>query len=285
MSSGNRWPAELQWAWTNADRRSLLGRFHRGLQHLLAAFEAWRLQNDGSDAAAVKDLADRLEAAGTDLDVCASNCHAVASTLRSHAGIEGAAAPASAQAAVRLGRAMGSPVILTRTTISQLAGRTLRLEYIEGANAIVQVNGEYWGTPLDRVLVVQELPAADTAEAGSLLTQIPVEALPAFVFRLDRMELSNAIQFLTMTARTGILSVTPVAGSVKGRLVLARGRVVHATFGTHTDVEAVARMMNLGASAATFENDDNAGTSEHTMNLATDQLLIEAAVKADELTS
>jgi hypothetical protein len=284
MSSGDELPVELQWAWTNSDRRTLLGRFHRGLQHLLAVFEAWRQQDDGGRAAAVKELADRLEAAGTDLDVCASNCHALANTLRSHVGIDGAP-PASAQAAVRLSRAMGSPVILTRTTIAQLAGKTLRLEYIEGANAIVQVNGEYWGTPLDRVLVVQELPAPDGSAADSLPPQTPIAALPAFVFRLDRMELSNAIQFLTMTARTGILSVIPVAGSLRGRLVLVMGRVIHAAFGAYTDVEAVARMMNLGASAATFENDEAASTAERTLNLATDQLLIESAVKADELAS
>jgi hypothetical protein len=282
MSSGNEVPSELQWAWTNDDRRSLVGRFHRGLQHLLAAFEAWRQTSDGSSVTVVKELADRIEAAGTDLDVCASNCHALANTLRSHAGIDGAQA-ASAHAGVRLSKALGSPVILTRTTIEQLAGKTLRLEYIEGANAIVQVNGEYWGTPLDRVLVVQEPPAADAPQAGPRLSQVPVEALPAFAFRLHRLELSNAIQFLTMTARTGILSVIPAASAANGRLTLVMGRVVHAAYGSHTDVEAVARLMNLESSAATFDDDDAARTCERTMNLATDQLLIEAAVKADEL--
>jgi hypothetical protein len=208
----------------------------------------------------------------------------LANTLRSHAEIDGAQ-PVSAHAAIRLSKALGSPVILTRTTIAQLAGKTLRLEYTEGANAIVQVNGEYWGTPLDRVLVVQDLPAPDPAEASSRLPPVPVEALPAFAFRLDRLELSNAIQFLTMTARTGILSVIPAAGPVNGQLFLVMGRVVHAVFGSHSDVEAVARLMNLEASAATFDNDEAARTAERTMNLATDQLLIEAAVKADELTS
>lgn len=283
MSSGNEVPPELQWAWTNDDRRPLLGRFHRGLQHLLAAFDAWRQTGDGNRVAVVRDLADRLEAAGSDLDVCASNCHALANTLRSHAGIDGAQ-PAAAHAAIRLSKALGSPVILTRTTIEQLAGKTLRLEYIEGANAIVQVNGEYWGTPLDRVLVVQDVPAPDLAEARSRLAQLPVEALPAFAFRLTRLELSNAIQFLTMTARTGVLSVIPAAGSVNGRLTLVLGRVVHAVFGPYVDVEAVARLMNLESSAATFDDDGSVSTSERTMSLATDQLLIEAAVKADEIT-
>ena len=284
MSSGNEIPTELRWDWTNDDRRSLLARFHRGLHHLLTTFESWRQRNDGGQEAVVRDLADHLEAAGSDLDVCASNCHALANTLRSHAGIDGTH-PASAHAAVRLSKALGSPVILTRTTIAQLAGKTLRLEYIEGANAIVQVNGEYWGTPLDRVLVVQDPPATAPVGAAALRPAIPVAALPAFVFRLQRLELSNAIQFLTMTARTGILSVLPATGPVNGQMVLVMGRVVHATYGAYADVEAVARMMNLESSAATFEDDESARTAERTMNLATDQLLIEAAVKADELTS
>lgn len=284
MSSGDEVPPELQWAWTNEDRRSLLGRFHRGLRQLLAAFEAWRQKGNGGRVAAVSDLADRLEAAGADLDVCASNCHALANTLRSHAGIDGAQA-VSTHAAVRLSRALGSPVILTRTTIEQLVGKTLRLEYIEGANAIVQVNGEYWGTPLDRVLVVQDLPAADAADATPRPPQVAAQMPPAFTFRLHRLELSNAIQFLTMTARTGIMSVTPAEGSTSGRLTLVMGRPVHAVFGSHSDVEAVARMMNLESAAAMFEDDESAHASERTMNLATDQLMIEAAVKADELTA
>jgi hypothetical protein len=284
MSSGNETPSELQWAWTNDDRRSLVGRFHHGLQHLLEAFDAWRRTSDDSRVADVSDVADRLETAGADLDVCASNCHAMANTLRSYAGFD-SSTPASAQAAVRLGNALGSPVILTRTTIEQLAGKTLRLEYIEGANAIVQINGEYWGTPLDRVLVVQELPAPDAPKASPPQPRLSLDSLPAFAFRLDRLELSNAIQFLTMTTRTGILTVIPKTGTESGRLAMVLGRVVHAGFGSHTGVEAVARMMSLMASAATFEDDDSARTTEHSINLATDQLLIEAAIKADELAS
>lgn len=284
MSSDNGLPSGLQWTWTDADRRPLVARFHRGLQQLLAAFENWRQRGERASDAAVQRLAGDLEAAGNDLDVCASNCHAMASTLRAHAGTD-AAQHASAHAAVRLGKAAGAPVVLTRTTLAQLAGRTLRLEYIEGANAIVQLNGEYWGTPLDRVLVVQDMPAAGSAGVTPAPPWVPVEALPAFTFRLDRLELSNAIQFLTMTARTGVLSVIPATGTARGQLVLVRGRIVRAAFGTHLDIDAVARMMNLESSAATFENDERASTLERSMNLTTDQLLIEAAVRADELTS
>jgi hypothetical protein len=284
MSSGSEMPPELQWAWSDDDRRVLVERFHHGMRQLLEAFDAWRQDSHGDQASGVAELAERLEAAGGDLDVCASNCHALANTLRAHAGLDGEA-PSSAHAAIRLGRAVGAPVMLTRTTIEQLAGQTLRLESIEGANAIVQAHGEYWGTPLDRVLVVQEPPPPAAPAATAPAPKATLESQPAFAFRLDRLELSNAIQFLTMTCRTGVLSVTSAAGDLSGRLTMVTGRVVHAVFGTSTGVDAVARMMGLEGSVATFAVDDNARTCERTVNLATDQLLIEAAVRADELTS
>jgi hypothetical protein len=281
MASGNDLPQELQGAWTNEDRRNLVGRFHRGLHRLLTAYDAWRQQNADGHAAVAQDLANRLETAGTDLDVCASNCHALANTLRFHAGVDGAPS-ATVHAAIRLSKVLGAPVVLTHTTIDQLAGKTLKLEYIEGANAIVQANGEYWGTPLDRVLVVQPV-AEDAADTPAAPPPAAAEAPPAFVFRLHRLELSNAIQFLAMTARTGVLFVISLAGSSRGQMVLEMGRVVHATFDTHVGVDAVARMMNLESSTATFEDRD--GVAERTLNLAIDQLLIEAAVQADEITA
>ena len=63
MSSGNETPPELQWAWTNDDRRSLLGRFHLGLQHLLAAFETWRQTGDGGRVFGRGEISDEQRAA------------------------------------------------------------------------------------------------------------------------------------------------------------------------------------------------------------------------------
>jgi len=294
MASGDDMPRELQWSWTDEERQRLVGRFQRGLYRLLRAYEAWTPAVDGDRESLVAELADRIEKAGVDLDVCASNCHALANTLRAHAGIDGVQ-PATVHSAIRLSRSLGCPVVLTRTTIDQLAGKTVRLEYIEGANAIVQVNGEYWGTPIDRVLVVPEPPEAEDdgtepvpLEApGAEAAGIGLEAghsgeEPAFCFRLRRGELSNAIQFLTMTARTGVLTVSSLAAVPEmGALVFQAGRVVHAEFAACSDVEAVARLMRLGASLAAFE--EGAADAAQTMNLATDQLLIEAAVRADEL--
>lgn len=279
MASGNEMPRELQWAWTDEERRRLLGRFQAGLCRLLRAYEGWAPAMAGDHQAVIAELADRIEGAGIDLDVCASNCHALANTLRAHAGVDGVQ-PATAHAAVRLSKSLGCPVVLTRTTIDQLAGKTVRLEYIEGANAIVQVDGEYWGTPLDRVLVVSGTPQFEDTEPAA--SDVPPPTDPAFRFRLRRGELSNAIQFLTMTVRTGVLTVASLSGdSETGRLVLVDGRVVHAQFDDCRDVEAVARLMRLETSVAAFE--EGVQSTERTMNLATDQLLIEAAVRADEL--
>jgi len=226
---------------------------------------------------AVKALADRIETAGVDLDVCAANCHALATTLRAHFG-SADPPPASVHAGIRLSRALGSPVVLTRTTIAQLAGKTLRLEYIEGANAIVQVNGEYWGTPLDRVLVLQDTADPQPEETPAAA---PAGPAPAFTFVLRSGELSNAIQFLAMTARDGMLTVTAGNPTVEGRLAFASRRVVHAEFGTHHDVDAVARLMVLPESEGVFH--DGSPTMAPTLHMSTDQLLIEAAVTADEL--
>ena len=282
MASASDMPAGLRWAWTDDDRRRVLARFKHGLYGVLRAFESWQPSVAEDNRAVLKELADRIEAAGIDLDVCASNCHAIANTLRSTIAIDGVQ-PATVHSAIRLSRVLGAPVVLTRTTIEQLAGKTLKLEYIEGANAIVQVDGEYWGTPLDRVLVV-----ADPANPQDEPADPPAPATagqPSFSFRFRRGELSNAIQFLTMTGRAGILTVAASAtdNDLRGHLVLHGGRVIHAEWGSHQDVEAVARMMRLESSWATFE--DSASEPAPTMNLATDQLLIEAAVKADEISS
>jgi hypothetical protein len=267
--------------WTDDERRRLRNRFQRGLYWVLQAVGKWaRLGEDGGSVAAVKALADRLEAAGADLDVCAANCHALATTLRSQLGVDGTQR-ASVQAGVRLSRALGSPVVLTYTTIQQLAGKMLRLEYIEGANAIVQVDGEYWGTPLDRVLVLQD-PADASPESGApTAEELAPGAAPAFTFALRRGELSNAVQFLAMTGRTGVLKVTSETPTAQGYLLFDARRVKHAEFGSYVDVDAVARMMNLELSRAVFcDGDPGAST---TMQLPADQLLIEAAVRADEL--
>jgi hypothetical protein len=248
---------------------------------VLRAVEKWsESTGDSSQAVAVKALADRLEAAGSDLDVCAANCHALAMTLRAQTGVDSVPS-ASVQAGVRLSKALGSPVVLTRTTIEQLVGKTLRLEYIEGANAIVQVNGEYWGTPLDRVLVLEDPADANPESATQAGGNPAIATPPAFTFALRQGELSNTIQFLAMTARNGVLTVTAASSKARGYLTLESRRVTHAEFGAFQDIDAVARMMSLEASEAVFH--DGLPTARATMHMSTDQLLIEAAVRADEL--
>lgn len=278
MASTDNVPREVQWDWSGPERARLRRCFQHGLIGVLQAVEKWTgTVRDEGRAPALKALADRLEAAGADLDVCAANCHALATTLRAQLGTDGVP-PVSASAGVRLSRALGSPVVLTRTTIEQLVGKTLRLEYIEGTNAIVQINGEYWGTPLDRVLVLQDATPPEPDQDA--LRAPPSGPAPAFVFVLRQGELSNAIQFLAMTARDGVLRVTAEKPGVEGLLSFASRRVTHAEFGTYTDVDAVARMMLLPTSRGVFR--DGPPAMAATMHMSTDQLLIEAAVKADE---
>jgi len=279
MANANDRPRDLEWTWSDGERQRLLSRFQTALHALLRAYESWRPGDEAQRRTVAADLAGRIEKAGIDLDICASNCHVLANTLRAQAGLDGVQA-ATPHAAVRLSKALGCSAVLTRTTIEQLAGRLVTLAYLEGANAIVRLGEEYWGTPIDRLLVVPATPPATTADDDRSGDPSPAE--PAFRFRLSRGELSNAIQFLTMTARSGVLTVSADGpGGHAGSLTVAGGRVVCAIFDDCAGVDAVARMMTLSHSTATFA--DGAQGAERNLNLATDQLLIEAAVRADEL--
>lgn len=281
MASADRVPLGSHWSWSEDERLRLRRRFQRGLYSVLKAVGALKAGPSGDNQATVKALADRIESAGLELDVCAANCHAMATTLRAQAGLDTSTPGPAAQAGVRLRKALGSPVVLTHTTIEHLAGKVLRLEYIEGANAIVQANGEYWGTPLDRILVLQDAVNGDPATSLDPGADPASAAEPAFVFALRQGELSNAIQFVAMTARPGVLTVTPRDHAAVGRVTLESRRVTRAEFGAYRDIEAVARLMLVPEASAVFHDVPPRGDA--TVQLSTDQLLIEAAVMADEL--
>ena len=109
-----------------------------------------------------------------------------------------------------------------------------------------------------------------------------VPALGQMYFQLNEGELSNALQFLCMTSRTGQLVLRFPSGP-EGTVFLDHNTIVDAEYGGKTGVEAIARMLASGGMEARFFEGvvlpgANAGAS-------VSQILIEASVMADELTA
>lgn len=106
-----------------------------------------------------------------------------------------------------------------------------------------------------------------------------------FYFRLGKGELSNALQFLTMMNRTGVLDTDFHQGDEKGHgcVYVTGTRVFHVEYGNFDGVRALAEMLTLDEIEATFR--DGVTATFQTIKSSTDQLLIEAAIQADELIS
>lgn len=123
-----------------------------------------------------------------------------------------------------------------------------------------------------------EIPAetaADSAKAGA------AEDSSHMYMRLGPGELSDAIQFLTMSPRSGELRVHFIESDMTGSVYLKDGEVVHIQLGDHTGMEAFARMLLQGDSEASLHADEEA--PERTVRQPVSQLLLEAAVFGDEL--
>ena len=118
-----------------------------------------------------------------------------------------------------------------------------------------------------------------------MLTVPPPQLENDFYFRLGKGELSNALQFLTMMNRTGVLEIGFADGSQGGSgcVFVAGTRVSHAEHGNFDGVRALAEMLTLDKIEMTFRNGVTA--SVQTIHCSTDQLLIEAAIQADEMIS
>ncbi|OPZ26705.1 MAG: DNA-binding response regulator CreB [Lentisphaerae bacterium ADurb.BinA184] len=118
--------------------------------------------------------------------------------------------------------------------------------------------------------------------AGRLPELADAEALPVkgqMYFQLKEGELSNALQFLCMTSRTGEL-VLRFNGGTEGTVFLDRNTIVHAEYAGQTGVEALARMLGAGGLEARFFEGvlSRAADAGRTVS----QILIEASVLADE---
>ncbi len=98
--------------------------------------------------------------------------------------------------------------------------------------------------------------------------------------KLKKGELSNTIQFLCMTGRKGELALQFPNGK-RAALYLDNKTVVHAQFGNHTGLDALAHMLQQGDADATFY--EGKDMPEKTIDMPVSQLLLEASVRSDEM--
>ncbi len=148
-----------------------------------------------------------------------------------------------------------------------------RLRYLEmgaddfvPAEAVAETVGEFLRLMPDRPLMpaVPELPEGERQ----------------MYFQLQYGELSNALQFLCMTSRTGEL-VLSFGSDDTGQIFLADNTIVHARYGEYQGSEAVARMLGKPQVEAQFFQDRDAPQVSCQGSIS--QFLIESSVLADEL--
>jgi hypothetical protein len=349
-----------RWHWTVQDGGQLAAKFKAAI---VACLHEYGVKDEDS-VSAPDELAEQvldLDCAASALDECAANCHVVAKAIRGAWGLEPPADDAPDVAvADRLYRAVGKPVLLARTTIDELRGKELVLAQVDGGNAIIQHENDYWGTPADRLIV---LPTAEEEEIlngakgkevgpdkpsprvaeflerleaglqppiliysgnapgvvrldvcgekggeivslGSLPPELKKRLSEArkhtselvlanqapqmeddFYFRLRRGELGNALQFLTMMNRTGVLETGFAQDQSEGDgcVFVSGTRITHAEYGNFDGVRAIAEMLTLDHLSMSFQEGVKAPVQ--TIHSSTDQLMIEAAIQADELIS
>lgn len=102
--------------------------------------------------------------------------------------------------------------------------------------------------------------------------------------KLSRDEIGNAIQFLTLSGKEGCLELelsdTKEAGK-EIKLFIGENHVAHAEYDDISGVEAVAQMLVIQEADSFFYAGKK--PEERTIDLSTDQLLIEAAIAADRM--
>lgn len=346
-----------RWHWTDQDSGQLAAKFKAALWGCLR--EMLAEDGAGMPPEELREQIREMDGAAVQLDECAANCHVAARMPRKAQDLPEPENGVEPDVADRLARSLGKPVALARTTIEELKGCVLSLTQIDGANAIIQHEGEYWGTPADRLVVLptqeEEALAASKSPPPESATKpsprvaeflerleaglqppiliysgnqpgvvrldvcgekggelVALKRLPPdlkkrldearrhtsdlvlatstrlendFYFRLGKGELSNVLQFLTMMNRTGVLDTEVADGEAPGTgcLFVTGTRVSHAEYGNFDGVRALAEMLTLDQVEATFR--DGVTAPVQTIKSSTDQLLIEAAIQADELMS
>ena len=133
---------------------------------------------------------------------------------------------------------------------------------------------------------LQQIHAAADSSSNDAKTHAPTESASTqqnMYLKLGQGELANAIQFLTMTPRTGLLKLTFPDTKTEGSIYVDGGQVVHAECEDTAGTEAFAVMLAKPRAEAEFFNDIT--TDNRTVEATVDHLLLDASVMADEITS
>ncbi len=100
--------------------------------------------------------------------------------------------------------------------------------------------------------------------------------------QVARGEVPNLIQYLSAGQQTGRLSFHSEDGVVVGCIYLLDGQIYCVRYGDHAGIDAMAWMIRrLGSVQAVFTKDDT--VSEQNVSTTTQNLMVEAVVRADEL--
>lgn len=142
------------WSWGQLERDELATRFQANLDKLLHSVHKWVQQENRVSGADLQGLAEELQDAADTLEACTARCYTMSRALNSLAEDDAATRKKRMQHLEALNAAIGKPVVLTRTSIEELRGKTLILERIKGTKAIVRDGDDYWETPVEQVELV-----------------------------------------------------------------------------------------------------------------------------------
>mgnify|MGYP006292813797 CR=1 FL=1 len=180
---------------------------------------------------------------------------------------------------------VGANEVISRVSAHLLSPQSAANERREPASSTESVPAREMGesttadAPAPPSAPATEPQQADPAPSPAASTQSTPESL--MYMKLGVGEISDALQFLTMSPRTGELEVHVDSGEQIGHVFLKKGEVVHIEFGDFRGSEAFAHLLAAGTGEAWFHEDREA--VERTVRGSASQLLLEAAVLSDEI--
>ncbi|MCF7854968.1 MAG: DUF4388 domain-containing protein [Candidatus Pacebacteria bacterium] len=229
------------------------------------------------DSAKAQSLAKTLEAAAE----CDVETHGDAATAA-------AAVVDSGPVAVMYGcREISSHALDGVTLLREAVGRLPLVAYTDSVHAVMRLRFMEAGADelFSENVLPQALPQVLTwVQAIRETEETKTEGGPAgegqMYFQFKEGELSNVLQFICMTSRTGELALE-FDDDTAGSVYVCDNTLTHAAYGKRLGVEAVARMIGRERGEARFFEGHT--TPEVTNDKPVSQLLIEASVMADEL--
>jgi len=261
---------DILWNWGKIEKNELSVKYQTNFIRLLDEIKTRFLEEESIDAETLKNLSDELQEVGLFFDTLSANCFSMVTTFRRMYMDE--RPPVNHIA--RLSHAIGKPIILTQTSSKEVEGKIGTIEQINEDQAVVRFGDDLWATSIDRIVTVP-------SKSVSIEEQTIKSLKPVCMFlRMNGKELTNVLPFLSMTRRTGKLQLKFLENGKIGTFYFTTGRIYNVSFEGLNAADATAYMLTLEEAEAHFFADET--IEEKNINLATDQLLIKAAVLADK---